>query len=100
MKKKKLNFFCTCNRSESVYYGKFISLLFLNKNFITTYQPNQLFLCVVLRPLSMKYKLEMNRYRFEKGSVLDVPLPTHTHTHSHNLCFWAFKGTQLGAIRE
>lgn len=38
MKKKKLNFFCTCNRSESVYYGKFISLLFLNKNFIMTYQ--------------------------------------------------------------
>lgn len=34
MKKNKSNFFCTYNRSENVYYGKFISLFFQNKHVI------------------------------------------------------------------
>lgn len=89
MKKKKLNFFCTCNRSESVYYGKFISLLFLNKNFITTYQQNQLFLCVVLKPLSMKYKLEMKCLK-----KVQFWMFLFLHTHTHTLTQSVFLGLQ------
>ncbi len=35
--KEEIKLFCTYDRSENVYYGKFISLLFQNKNFIMMY---------------------------------------------------------------
>lgn len=35
--KEEIKLFCTYNRSENVYYGKFISLLFQNKYFIMMY---------------------------------------------------------------
>lgn len=42
--KKELKLLCTCDRSEYIYYGKFMSLLFQNKNFIMTSNQSPVYL--------------------------------------------------------
>lgn len=47
-KKEEIKLFCTYNRSENVYYGKFISLFFQNKNFIMMYlTESSVYLCCI-----------------------------------------------------
>lgn len=66
MKKKKSNFSALAIDPKNVYYGKFISLLFQNKNFIMTYQVNQpVYLCGIK---AKRKKLMPMRSIFERPS--------------------------------